>query len=200
MKSVDAKYDIIIYLIEVGLFWKGQPLTVKLNSYLNTKRFLNASDKAAAFSIHSAIKCSCRALSVDQMNPVSWAWNAQFNFFQLIEWHYSWDVLISIYQIDAHDLKNRNAHAIKLLKKASCLSMHSALVTNKMWCNQAKWIYICPQYTFTFLSSCTWHIWSYILQESGNQNTPLIPGIHAVEDFAKRCKTKSRFPLSIFQT
>ena len=36
----------------------------------------------------------------------------EVELFQLMEWHRSWDsILISIYWIDAHALKNRNAHA-----------------------------------------------------------------------------------------
>ena len=52
----------------------------------------------------------------------------KLNLFQLMFPRRSWDsVLISIYRIDANDLKNRNAHAREQWKNALHSSMNSAL-------------------------------------------------------------------------
>ena len=70
----------------------------------------------------SAIKRSCRTRIPCHKREML----LKLNFFQLIERHRSWDsVLILIYWLDAHYLKNRNAHATKRWKKALHSSMNS---------------------------------------------------------------------------
>ena len=52
----------------------------------------------------------------------------KLNFFQLMERHRSWgSVLISIYRLDTHDLKNGNAHMTKgfVFECKFSLSRHS---------------------------------------------------------------------------
>ena len=93
-------------------------LALKLNSYSDAEHFLNSSAVSCSVSIQtprhcSAIKYSCRSFLGDQEN--SCVMRLKLNCFQLMERHCSWDgILIFIYRIDAHDLKNGNAHERRL--------------------------------------------------------------------------------------
>ena len=117
-----------------------------LDSYLNTKHFFNGELRAAVHCIFihtqhycSVIKCSCGVFSDDQQNPVLRAWNAlnlKWNFFPN-SWigialgiaFFPWGVFISIYQIDAYDLKKQKcSYARERWKKCLVFKYESRLL------------------------------------------------------------------------
>ena len=104
------------------IFARCEPL--KLNSYSNAKHFFNDEWWAAAFPFKTpshclALKCSCRAFyKTNRILCHECETLLKLNFFQLMELYRSWDsVLTSIYRIDAHELKNGNAHVRERWKK-----------------------------------------------------------------------------------
>ena len=80
----------------------------------------------------STIKRSCRAFQMsNRIMCHKRETLLKLNFFQLMEWYYSWDsILISIYRIDTQDLKNTNACVRKRWRNAFHLRMNSVLTTS----------------------------------------------------------------------
>ena len=63
----------------------------------------------------------------------SWSWN----FFQLMLRYRSWgSVLISIYRLDAHDLKKRKCACDKAIKKNACVRVWIQLDTGFYWSSE----------------------------------------------------------------
>ena len=135
-KNIPQSFTVLWDIL--GYFSKNIPQYGKWFNWIHTKilAFFQPWVISCSVSIQTQHHCSTIKCSVQSVFrwPIesgvmslkhSWSWN----FFQLMERHRSWDsVLILIYQIDAHDLKNGNVHARKRWKNALHLSMNSALL------------------------------------------------------------------------
>ena len=89
--------------------------SLKLNSYSNTSIFFNAERWAVASPFRLKRHCLAKNAHVERFQITNRIMCHEremllkLNFFQLTEGHHSWSsVLISIYWLDAHDLKNWN--------------------------------------------------------------------------------------------
>ena len=105
---------------------------LKLNSYSNASVFVNAVWWAVSFPFRLKRHClNAHAECFQMTNRIvchEREMLLKLNFFQLMERCHSWhSVLISIYRLDAYDLKKRKCTCDKGIKKRLCSSMNSAL-------------------------------------------------------------------------